>query len=374
MSHDSGNMYVYNKEHPPGIGAPQYALMKQGPEYAIDSGKSKTPRNPVCKWTVGKGGITEFSFSPDCKHIAIVSRDGFLRVFDFDTQSLYGVMKSYFGALTCVCWSPDGKYIVVGGEDDLVTVWSFHERRVIARGQGHNSWISVVAFDPYTTYVAGGGRMDDSDEEDIEKNGIDEHSSNSQVNSEERDVSCYRFGSVGEDTMLCLWDLSEDVLRTQRPRARSVRTTTMSGMHPPTSSSYTATSNSISNGPLSNDRSGHTHSDHTRSGHNHSGHTHSGHWGNSVAPVPSEPMKNLTKIHSLTKSVENLLAVGPTKPGTSICPRLDEVPMLEPLIVKKIAHERLTTLVFREDCIVTACQEGFICTWARPGKVVSVFT
>ena len=360
-------MYVYNKEHPPGLGAPQYALMKQGPGYTINSGKSKTPRNPVCKWTVGKGGITEFSFSPDCKHIAIVSRDGYLRVFDFDTQSLYGVMKSYFGALTCVCWSPDGKYIVVGGEDDLVTVWSFHERRIIARGQGHDSWVSVVAFDPYTTYVAGGGRMDDSDEEDIEGNGMEECSSNPQVNSEERGVTCYRFGSVGEDTMLCLWDLSEDILRTQRPRARSMRTATMSGTHPPAAAPHVPISNSISNGPLPNDGS------HSHSGHAHSGHTYSSHWGNSVAPVPNEPMKNLTQIHCLTKSVENLLAVGSTRPGTSICPRLDEVPILEPLIVKKIAHERLTTLVFREDCIVTACQEGFICTWARPGKVVSVF-
>ena len=28
--------------------------------------------------------------------------------------------------------------------------------------------------------------------------------------------------------------------------------------------------------------------------------------------------------------------------GTRICPRIDEVPMIEPLICKKISHERLT--------------------------------
>jgi hypothetical protein len=59
--------------------------------------------------------------------------------------------------------------------------------------------------------------------------------------------------------------------------------------------------------------------------------------------------------------------------GTSICPRLDEVPVLEPLVCKKIAHERLTSLVFRDDCFVTACQEGYVCTWARPGKWVCLF-
>uniref|UniRef100_A0A1D5R5R7 DM1 locus, WD repeat containing n=2 Tax=Cercopithecinae TaxID=9528 RepID=A0A1D5R5R7_MACMU len=39
-----------------------------------------------------------------------------------------------------------------------------------------------------------------------------------------------------------------------------------------------------------------------------------------------------------------------------------------PLVCKKIAQERLTVLLFLEDCIITACQEGLICTWARPGK------
>ena len=58
--------------------------------------------------------------------------------------------------------------------------------------------------------------------------------------------------------------------------------------------------------------------------------------------------------------------------GMPGCPRLDDVPLLEPLVCKKIAHERLTALVFREECIVTACQEGYVCTWARPGKVVSI--
>uniref|UniRef100_A0A182MQ66 Uncharacterized protein n=1 Tax=Anopheles culicifacies TaxID=139723 RepID=A0A182MQ66_9DIPT len=57
--------------------------------------------------------------------------------------------------------------------------------------------------------------------------------------------------------------------------------------------------------------------------------------------------------------------------GTPACPRFDDCPVLEPLICKKIAHERLTALIFREDCFLTACQDGFVYTWARPGFVVS---
>ena len=56
---------------------------------------------------------------------------------------------------------------------------------------------------------------------------------------------------------------------------------------------------------------------------------------------------------------------------SALCPRIHEVPLLEPLVCKKIAQERLTVLLFLEDCIITACQEGLICTWARPGKAVS---
>lgn len=53
--------------------------------------------------------------------------------------------------------------------------------------------------------------------------------------------------------------------------------------------------------------------------------------------------------------------------GSAACPRFEECPLLEPLVCKKIAHERLTALMFREDCFLTACQDGFIYTWARPG-------
>ena len=74
----------------------------------------------------------------------MVSQDGFLRIFNYDTMEIVGRARSYFGGFLCVCWSPDGKYIVCGGEDDLITVYSVEEKRVVVRGQGHKSWVSVV--------------------------------------------------------------------------------------------------------------------------------------------------------------------------------------------------------------------------------------
>ena len=92
------------------------------------------------------------------------------------------MFPSYYGGMLCVCWSPDGKYMVTGGQDDLVSIWSLAERKIIARCQGHHSWVSAVAFDPW--------RCD-------ERN--------------------YRFGRVGDDCRLLLWDFNVGMLH--RPKA-----------------------------------------------------------------------------------------------------------------------------------------------------------
>lgn len=196
-AHASGQLYVYNEELGCGTTAPHYQLFKQGDGYSIHTCRTKSTRNPLYRWLIGVDGssINEFAFSPCGANLAVVSQDGFLRVFHYDTMELIGRARSYFGGFLCVCWSPDGKYVVVGGEDDLVTVWSFGDRRVVARGQGHRSWVSVVAFDPYIVSFS----------EPVTEEGKEESPSES--------VQCYRLGSVSQDTQLCLWDLTEDVLR-----------------------------------------------------------------------------------------------------------------------------------------------------------------
>lgn len=94
------------------------------------------------------------------------------------------VFTSYYGGMICVCWSPDGRYVVTGSQDDLVSVWSVEDRKLIARCPGHDSWVTYVAFDPW--------RCDDR---------------------------TYRFGSVGEDCRLLLWDFNVGMVH--RPRAVS---------------------------------------------------------------------------------------------------------------------------------------------------------
>jgi WD40 repeat protein len=101
-----------------------------------------------------------------------------------DFHRLLDLYTSYYGGLICVCWSPDGKYVLTGGQDDLVSIWSVAESTIVARCQGHQSWVTDVCFDPW--------RCDDRN---------------------------YRFGSVGEDCRLLLWDFSVGMLH--RPKAVS---------------------------------------------------------------------------------------------------------------------------------------------------------
>ncbi|OCK84654.1 catabolite repression protein creC [Lepidopterella palustris CBS 459.81] len=151
---------------------------------SVQSKNQKT--NPVAVWKVSNSRINAFSFSPDSRHLAVVTEDGSLRVIDYLKEQLLDLYTSYYGGIICVCWSPDGRYIVTGGQDDLVSIWSLEDSMLVARCQGHNSWVTAVAFDPW--------RCD-------ERN--------------------YRIGSVGEDCRLLLWDFSVGMLH--RPRAASVR-------------------------------------------------------------------------------------------------------------------------------------------------------
>ena len=124
VSFNSGNMYVFNHELLCSPTAPVYQLFKQGEGFSIYTCKAKSTRNPLYKWTVGHGAISQFAFSPCGHFLAVMSHDGYMRLFNHDTMELIGTARSYFGGFSCVAWSPDGRYIACGGEDDLVTVYS----------------------------------------------------------------------------------------------------------------------------------------------------------------------------------------------------------------------------------------------------------
>ncbi|PSS23665.1 Catabolite repression protein creC [Actinidia chinensis var. chinensis] len=180
VAHADGNLYVYEKNKE-GSSDPSFPVIKDQTHFSV--AHARYSKNPAARWHICQGSINSFAFSTDGSYIATVGRDGYLRVFDYKNEQLICGGKSYYGGLLCCAWSMDGKYVLTGGEDDFVQVWSMEDRKVVAWGEGHNSWVSGVAFDSYWS------------------------SPNSDGSGE---TVMYRFGSVGQDTQLLLWDLETD--------------------------------------------------------------------------------------------------------------------------------------------------------------------
>ncbi|KAL8941324.1 MAG: hypothetical protein Q9216_002309 [Gyalolechia sp. 2 TL-2023] len=288
-AHTDGTLIVYDKErddaafvpeeNSPLISLSNFSNSNYRPLHVNKSLNSRNQKsNPVASWKISNHRINDFAFSPDSRHLAVVTEDGYLQIIDYLNEQLTDIYPSYYGGFICVCWSPDGKYILTGGQDDLVSIWSRTERRLVARCPGHHSWVSCVAFDPW--------RCDDRN---------------------------YRFGSVGEDRRLLLWDFNVGMLH--RPKALSVR-------QRGSISSYV---------PLVRNRT------------------------ESQATMRFRSNSNLT---ADSVDGEGLLE-HPVESRT----RTAELP---PIMSKIIDDDPMSWLGFEEDCIITACAHGHVRLWARP--------
>lgn len=114
VSHASGQLYLYNETFDCGTTTPNYQVIKVGEGYTVYICKTKNTRNPMYRWLIGydNNTINEFAFSPCGIYLAVVTQDGFLKIFHYDKMELIGIARSYFGAFLCVCWSPDSRWVV----------------------------------------------------------------------------------------------------------------------------------------------------------------------------------------------------------------------------------------------------------------------
>ncbi|KAG7448140.1 WD40 repeat-like protein [Guyanagaster necrorhizus] len=234
--------------------------------------REKAVKNPVSHWKISKKSVVDFTFSPDVKYVGAISEDGCLRVIDALAEQLVDCYASYFGALTCVAWSPDGKFILTGGQDDLLTIFSPWEQRVIARCQGHSSFVTAVAFDELRC-----------------------------------DGRTYRFGSVGEDNKLILWDFSSGALH--RPKFQATH-------HQRVSMSSTISL------AFKRDRSA------------------------LYLPSPTTEDKPYPRYHP--------------------APSRNEIAVVQPVLVKHVEGELLADVAFLPRSLMTATKIGHVKLWIRP--------
>ena len=253
---------------------------------------------------------------------------------------------------------------------------------------------------------------------------IIESKSHSRHNSSFFDTSIpslyYRIGSVGQDNRLCFWDITEDILKINKidlsnpsnlnkeissdysvllspsngyssflsdtTVLKSTASSTVTRKSSFTSLtarlSFSRNSNKIHrsnnnnnntlNSPLvtvSNDRSKSTRKSLLLSGTKH------GSKSISLSSTNTTSISNDNDHRSLTTLTNNNNSLFVRRTnfdltknvfGTSLCPRLDEIQVIEPIVTELISNERLNGIVFGENYLVTSSQDGIISIWEKP--------
>lgn len=91
-AHANGQLVVYDKEKEdalftPELSSPSVETVKPSgrqPLQILKSVNSKNQKtNPVALWKIANQKISQFAFSPDRRHLAVVLEDGSLRVMDY---------------------------------------------------------------------------------------------------------------------------------------------------------------------------------------------------------------------------------------------------------------------------------------------------
>lgn len=298
-AHMDGSLIVYDKEKEDAEFVPEesaVSLVENGYSPDGSTNGDATPRrhklnikksvqsrnqksNPVSVWKLSNQKINAVAFSPDGRHLAAVAEDGTLTIMDYLAERVLDVHRSYFGAMLTVTWSPDSRYVLTGGQDDLVSIWSVADQALVARCVGHESWVRDVKFDPWRC-----------------------------------DERTYRFGSVGEDCRLLLWDFSVGMLG--RPKI---------GQHRP----------SITNGtPAGREKS------------------HSVSMGGrlrSKSNLSTQPDESVNGANGATDGGQARVHAVDSKASTATLP---------PVMSKIVDKHPVSWLEFQENCIITACDNG----------------
>jgi len=233
--HGDGNVYAYSVSRDASVDPWFPAIVGDRDAPSVTPGRSgaggQTLANPFARWHLGAGPMSCASFSPDGQYLAVAGgADGICRILDvthWERPRLCGGFKSYYGGLRTVRWAGDGHYVLAGGESDLVEVWAVPEGRYCAAwADGHASWVTCACEDAHVLDDADHDHDSDHDDDGDSRlqSGLNRVKSPGPVRAQDASVKSpttnyddllvtddraetLRFGSVGQDCRLCLWDL-----------------------------------------------------------------------------------------------------------------------------------------------------------------------
>jgi hypothetical protein len=281
--------------------------------------------------------------------------------------------------------------------------------QVLCRGCGHTSWISAISFDPfinakiyYSSIVDRSSSSFNGDEDNGQIHSSIPYSS-SNASSLDKTVPSvfYRLASVGQDNRLCFWDITEDVLKITKVHSSSNSTQLSNDPLPSTLSngyaSFLSDTTSIGSSTSSRSTTTTMKSSFSSLTSRLSFSRHSNKIHKSIQETPDnallsltlDPAKKTRRLPLLSSTTVNDSRSSATPVagndslsrrtnldltrstfGTHLCPKLDEIQIIEPTVSEMISHERLNGIHFGETSFFTSSQDGIITVWAKPSQLL----
>jgi RNA polymerase sigma factor (sigma-70 family) len=183
----------------PGFPDQNALLMAPGGEGA------KFPEKPSAR--LGKGTISQVTYSPDGKVLAVAGSRG-IWLYDADNLNEVGLLEGHTSIVACVAFSPDGKILASGGWDSTICLWDVAGQKQVGLLQGHTEVFSV-AFSPDGKALASssGGEIRLWDVAEQKQVGV-LRGHIGQLSSIVFSPDGKALASGGMDKTVCLWDVA----------------------------------------------------------------------------------------------------------------------------------------------------------------------
>jgi WD40 repeat protein/serine/threonine protein kinase len=106
------------------------------------------------------GPAVNVAFSPDGRRLATGGEENTVKIWDVQTGKELRILKGHKGEVYTLAFSPDdgGRWIASAGEDSTVRVWDSHTGKLVRTFRGHRGLVSSLAFSPDAKFLVSGSR------------------------------------------------------------------------------------------------------------------------------------------------------------------------------------------------------------------------